>query len=119
MSRSKVRLEGTPLRGKGGQELPVLVTPVTESQVSAGDALAFWLSLGYTVSFELVRRGRQASFTFQGLHLQVCSHLAPCKHRLSWLQWMMLSKKNEICMQMKSACICRFAYAKHVMGLKH
>ena len=66
-----MRLEGPPLRGKGGQELPVLVTPVTESQVAAGDALAFWLSLGYTVGFELHRRGRQAAFTFQGLQLQV------------------------------------------------
>ena len=69
--RSKVRLEGTPLKGKGGQALPVLVTPLNESQVAAGDALTFWQSLGYTVSFELTRRGRQAAFTFQGMWLQV------------------------------------------------
>ena len=71
LCRSKVRLEGTPLRGKGGQALPVLVTPLNESQVAAGDALSFWQSLGYTVSFELTRRGRHAAFTFQGLPLQV------------------------------------------------
>ena len=49
----------------------MLVTPVNESQVAAGGALAFWQSLGYTVSFELTRHGRHAAFTFQGLPLQV------------------------------------------------
>lgn len=63
--------EGLPVRGKGFAELPSVVRSRTTATCHGGHSLSFWMHLGFSISYELVKKGFKYTVCYDEFELQV------------------------------------------------
>lgn len=63
--------EGIPVRGKGFVDLPAVVRSRTSATCQGAHSLSFWTHLGFSVSYELVKKGFTFTIFYDDHELQV------------------------------------------------
>lgn len=71
MYRWEICHDGIPVKGKGYAELPAVVRTRTKADVHGNHSLSFWIHLGFSVIYELRRKGFSYSVYHDGFELQV------------------------------------------------
>lgn len=66
--------EGIPVRGKGFVDLPAVVRSRTSATCQGAHSLSFWTHLGFSVSYELVKKGFTFTIFYDDHELQVRAH---------------------------------------------
>ena len=70
--RWEISHDGIPVKGKGYAELPAVVRNRTKAALHGSHSLSFWIHLGFSVSYELSRKGFSYHVYHDGFELQVC-----------------------------------------------
>ncbi|KAL3149132.1 hypothetical protein ABBQ32_001970 [Trebouxia sp. C0010 RCD-2024] len=71
LRRWEICHDGIPVKGKGYAELPAVVRTRTKADVHGNHSLSFWIHLGFSVIYELRRKGFSYSVYHDGFELQV------------------------------------------------
>ena len=69
--RWEVCHDGIPVKGKGYAELPAVVRARTKAALQGSHSLSFWIHLGFSVIYELQRKGFLYDVYHDGFELQV------------------------------------------------